>query len=665
MSKKNKRWEIQQRGFGTNPLDVALKKAEALVRRGHWQEAQAELEALEQQHPNHPEVVSLLAGVYYETGDLANCLLAWQRLSQLRPNSVEVLMTLAGICAVARFPVLALQRFQEFLDRWPDHADAAKAREAIAELEEVVQTVMTEVGLDREQSLAVGAMHEMAKVYLEAGKLGEGRQLAEQVLAQKPDFVPALNNLSLIQFLEGETDTAIVTAQRALDQSPDSVYALANLVRLYYQTGQLQEAEALAPRLKAIESDLPELLQKQAEALSYLGDDAGVLAIMARVEALVQQAQTLPAEEAPPISPMLYHYGAVAALRLNQVKQVKRYWEAALEIDLGFEWAQRNLEDLQRPVGQRQEGWAFPVSSWMSFQAAESILNLEGMSEIENDIKVQEAARQYIQQHPEIAALIPVLLDRGDPAGRQLALLLASIAKTPELLQVVKDFALSQRGPDEIRQRAAQVVSEAGLFPEKLVRMWLAGQWREVKLLGYQVHQEQLHTHSPKVEKLGQQAVAALKEGKPNQAEPLLKQALKAEPNAIDLRFNLASVYEYQGKFDEALKIIEEIYQENPDYTFGRIGLARSHLRNGELDQAGQLLEPLVTRQRFHYSELNAFCDIQIELLVAQCKLEEARSWLELWAVADSDSRGVHYWRARLHDEDPAKRIAAERKWKH
>ncbi len=110
------------------------------------------------------------------------------------------------------------------------------------------------------------------------------------------------------------------------------------------------------------------------------------------------------------------------------------------------------------------------------------------------------AARHYLKQHPEVEFLIPCLLERGDPDGRKFALDLAKLAETPELLAVLRNFALSQHGPDESRQRALQIVSEAGgLLPAGPVRVWLRGEWKEILTMGFEIHHEPTIKHSPQI----------------------------------------------------------------------------------------------------------------------------------------------------------------------
>src|SRR5439155_19093724 len=123
----------------------------------------------------------------------------------------------------------------------------------------------------------LAALHEETRFLLERGSYAQARALAERLLSSQPHFAPALNNLSQLHYLEGHLDQAVATAQQVLAFAPDNVHALANLARYFLLSGRAEEARACAERLKAARLDTPDRWIKQVEALSYLGDDQGVL----------------------------------------------------------------------------------------------------------------------------------------------------------------------------------------------------------------------------------------------------------------------------------------------------------------------------------------------------------------------------------------------------
>jgi tetratricopeptide (TPR) repeat protein len=203
------------------------------------------------------------------------------------------------------------------------------------------------------------------------------------------------------------------------------------------------------------------------------------------------------------------------------------------------------------------------------------------------------------------------------------------------------------------RPRAA---TDAGLIPEGPVRLWLGGEWREVLQLEFDVHSEPSSQHQPRVERWAEQAGMALRERDSARAERLLKQALQLEPDASDLLNNLAVAYEQQGRRDESLAISEQLFARHPDYLFGRLAMANISIRRGELERARELLQPILTRRRFHRSEFSALANAQMELLLAEGQPESAESWLELLREADPDNPFIETWDLRLAVERLARR---------
>jgi tetratricopeptide (TPR) repeat protein len=654
MAKKNQR-DSQLRGFGTASITSNLNKAEALMRKGQWAQAEEILEALDRQHPHQEEVLRLWAALCYQIQDFTEYQIICRQLTQLKPDDGGLHLALGGAYMAGARTTLALQAFEKFLERSPHHAKTAEIREAVAKLEAVTQRVIAESdfngeALTLEQRIEAAALHELAQLYMAAGDVDTGRQVSEQLLQIHPTYLPARNNLSLMMALDGDWDGAIAMVNTVLEASPDNPHALSNLTRYQRLSGQTDAAQQTLGRLKAIVSDKPDVWQKQAEALSFMGDYEGILEVVHQAEA---SADSLP--------PLLYHLAAVATLRSGSERRAREYWNKSLEVAPGFDLAAENLADLQQSITQRQSPWAFPLNYWLSPEATDDIFLLQQAAELDREDELRTATQNYLQNHPEVETLIPMLLDQGDGPGRQLALNLALMTDQPEMHQVLKTFALSQSGSDAMRQQAAQVVARR--LRETQMRLWIAGEWREVALLNCEIHEELQHHHSPEVDKLTKQAVSALKEESWAKAEYSLKQALKLEPTALDLSYNLAIAYERLGKADESLALVQALHEQNPDYAFARIAIVRGHLKKGELAEAEAVLQPLANRHRYHYSEFAAFCDIRLELLVAQKNYEAARSFLDTWIVMGAPPDGAQYWRLILANENPHRALGTDRGW--
>jgi predicted Zn-dependent protease len=621
-----------------------LEEADDLIENGDLLEARDVLEALARQRPRDPEVLSLLVDVNYDLHDMRGYQTAAERLLRVTPNDPELTLALAGAYLGNIYPVLALQTFRRLVERWPDHEHAADVRTQIADLEAIMPEFLNELGVPGEEAMDLAVQHEQLRALLEQGSHAEARRAAEQLLRRWPDFAPALNNLSQVHALEGRFDQAIAAARRVLDSQPENVQALSNLTRILLLSGRAAEAQAMAERLKAVDSDRPDVGMKKAEALSYLGDDQGVLDAFAADQRLLAEGDLEILAD-----PTLYHLTAVAHLRLGHEAEARRLWERALKMAPGLTLAAENLDDLGEPVGERHAPWPFAFGNWLTIQTIGDLTAaVQTAAERGNEEAVSRGMRRFLRQHPEVAALVPLLLDRGDPQGREFALRVAALLRTPELLAALRDFALGQRGPDAMRQEAGQMAREAGLMPTGLVRFWSQGEWRDVMMLSFEIHEEGLQRHPPQVEEWHGQALEALNEGDAKRGEELLQKALAVQPDDPSLLNNLATAYELQGRNKEAEALVHRLFDLHPDYFFARIGVARLATRERQLDRAKDLLQPLVAQERYHISEFRGLCQAQAEVHQAEGNPDAARSWIDLWASVDPDHPGIAQWRRSL-----------------
>lgn len=626
------------------PVMSGLTDANTLIQQNRWREAVQLLEELDQDYPNRLDILTTLADVYHQTNDLQNYLAVSVRLRELDPDDPDVVLSLAGAYMINVLPVLAWQSFRQFLEQWPQHRRADEVKETIHQLEERVDEFLVEMNLSGEKGYEVAAMHEEVQVLFARQKYNEGRELAEKLLERQPHFVPALNNISQTYYIEGDLEQAIATARRVLEFEPDNYHALSNLTRYLCLSGQKTEAGQTAEQLKKTESERIDLWIKKAEALTYLGDDRGVLDAFEGAK----QSNLL---EPPLGDPLLYHLAAVAAMRLDNKKQAIRYWEQALKIAPGLHLAAANLADLQQPVSEQHAPWPFYLSNWLPGQIVEELrTRLASLPKGANEERITEMTRDFLRRHPEVENIIPTLLERGDPQARQLALTIATFAEMPVLIEALRDFALSRHGPDKLRHQAAQTASQAGAMPAGQVRMWLEGEWRDIVLMGFEIYFEPKgeSPHAPKVMELMKEGIEATNDDDYERAERLLKQALADEPDAPDLMNNLAVCYVAQGRIEDAETLLHKIYQEHPDYFFGRIGMANLLVQRGEFEQAEEILQELLSEKRLHISEFAALCQAHILLYDHSDRPESAETWFKMWYDVDPESATRNRWVADL-----------------
>ncbi len=633
-----------------------LAEIEDLLERRQWDEARSRLEALDRRYPHQADVLHALADVYMELQDVTGYLDAVEQLHTLRPNDADIALMLGAAYMVAVQPVLALRTFRRVLQRWPDHPKAAEARKAVADLEAALPGLLQELGVGGDEAEDLAARHEEIYTLFMRGKYPQARHAAEQLLQRYPHFAPALNNLGESWFREGNVERAAEAARRVLEFEPNNFHALSNLTRYLFLGGQSDEARPYAERLKAVTSPNPESWTKKAETFSYLGDDQAVLNVLRGYEEAGKEG--LPVSVA-----LLYHLAAVAACRQGREDEARDHWRRALRAQPGFDLAQTNLDDLDKPVGQQHAPWPFTLNYWLHEQTLGQLAEyVERDGRRRKGDSAAAEVRRFLEARPDVASLVPALLDRGDPAGREFAVRLAVIGATPALLAALRDFALGKRGPDSLRVQAANAACEGELIPTGPVKLWMGGEWRELLLLGWTVHDEPTGSHSPQVEDLAREAMQAVREDDDELAERLLKQALEKEPNAPDLLNNLAAAYDAQGRSEESEALVRQIHERFPDYFFGRVNVANLHTRDGRLEEARELLRPLLTLKRLHRTEFAALCNAEIMLLMKEGNRDGARTWLEVWKGSDPDHPGVEAWQERLDERGWASRVLGRRR---
>lgn len=615
-----------------------LKEVDRLIQQRKLIEARHVLESLHRRYPDQPAILRKLADLHYRLKDLGPYQRACESLLALTPDDANLQIELGDAYLINGRPALALRIFQRFLEQHPRSPRAAEVRANIGKLEAVIDELLDQSGLTGPAALEFAELHEALQGALSRGEFAAVPAFAEQLLARKPDFAPALNNLSQSYLLTDQVDLAIATAQRVLAFEPANVHALANLVYFHCRIGQPDRAHEYAVRLRQSDQPAADKWLKVAEALSFLGDDEGVLATFER-------AQQDPAPRGAEMA-LLYHLAAVAELRQGREHAALRLWQQALKLNPGLEIARANLADMRKPIGQRHAPWPYDFAHWVSSttiaQIAEAVGTHRG-----NEVPTR-AIRTFLAQRPDIAALAPILLDRGDPTARQFALMLAETAATPELHAALYDFARSQRGPDSMRNQAAGLADGADLIPDRKIRMWIDGKWSDLELMGFEISGEPTSSFGPQVEPLALRATEALHARQGAKAEQLLKQALALEPESPALLNNLALAYEQQGRREAAEALTREIHARFPDYIFAGVALARLHLRDGDPAAAEELLAPLFKRRRLHYAEAAMLFSTRIDVDIALDKHDAARTWLDMWAGIDPDNPAITRYRQLL-----------------
>jgi tetratricopeptide (TPR) repeat protein len=625
MSKRNFPTRIDQIHLPRR-MREGLEEAERLLAQDKPQEALDLLTELDRQFPRQPDILGWMANANLEMGNGHGYLHAIYKLHELLPNRAEVKAGLAGAYLSNGYLALAIQTFSQFLKRWPNDERASDIQKTIPELEMVLEELLLESGNSLETGFELACLHDEVRLQMDLGNYARCRQQAKKLLQQKPDFIPVLNNLSQVSWLEGDLPKAIETCQQVLEKEPRNVHALSNMTRFLFMLGKKEESGRYANKLKESTAEAADRWTKVTEALSFICDDDGVLAVLEDVKRKKEQDQ---------LHETVWHSFAVAEYRKGNIPQAKAYWKKCLKLAPYFDLASKNLEELKKPIYERSLPQAFTLDVWIPRSILASMIStIERATQKKNDSRLQAEIIAYISRHPELIHFVPAALTNGDEQCREFALQLADMSAHHVILDSLKEFSLGQLGSDAQRLDASQILSKHGIFRSgERIDLWLEGERKPIMMLGFQITYDAVeqHTLKPAAQHLMEQAIHALHEGNGAKGEGYLRKAIEIQKDEPGLYNNLAVALSMQGKHEESEAIADDIPNRFPEYFFGQVITVRKAIGKHDLVTAKTMLDKMMQRHELHVTEFGALCACQIDYLIENDKPEGAVTWWEMW----------------------------------
>jgi len=104
----------------------------------------------------------------------------------------------------------------------------------------------------------------------QAGRLAKARQFYGQVLAQQPNHAVALHLLGVVDFQEGDAESAVARIERAVALRPDYADAQSNLGNVLKEAGRLDDAVAACRKAIALKPDFADAYNNLGNALLAL-----------------------------------------------------------------------------------------------------------------------------------------------------------------------------------------------------------------------------------------------------------------------------------------------------------------------------------------------------------------------------------------------------------
>ena len=145
----------------------------------------------------------------------------------------------------------------------------------------------------------------------------------------------------------------------------------------------------------------------------------------------------------------------------------------------------------------------------------------------------------------------------------------------------------------------------------------------------------------------------------------MLKLAIEKRPDAPELLNNLAGALSLQNRDQEAIQLIHELHERHPDYLFARCSVARVSATDRDFDRAHKLIEPLLSRKRFHTSEFAVLAGTQVHILFLEKNFAAAQSWFDMWEQNCPGHPELEEWRLRLDVGKLAGTVVPYLPWAH
>jgi tetratricopeptide (TPR) repeat protein len=597
----------------TRKMLERLSDAYELIRCRRFSDAEEVLARLDQPKSSYADVAEAYVCLYQETNEHEKCCAVAEHWMRMRPRQPEAKMIFAQESLFCSRTAIALINYREFIERWPDHAFAENARAAIAVAATEVERRIESLGFPKECGTEWVALHEQSLGFLQQNDFLSCIAKCQELLQKVPSFASARNNLALAYFQVGRSDDAIATVEETLRLFPDNLFATASLAKLYFFTGRIVDANHLADQLVADSPTNQDALVCTFETLAYLGRDQDILTLSNK-----GVAQWLVDSDCQATH---QHILAYAHCRLGDEQTARACWKKCLELMPQHSAAKNNVRDLDSREGHAP--WIDSVAKWTSEEAMQRLIDL-----------MDDDKPERFQQHRSLAVLVPALLDRGDPFGREIGLKLAMASKRPEMIYALKTFAFGSRGPDSMRTQALAFLKEQGVIDSGPHRMFSRGRWTDIQLISAEISSEAVvRGSSERVLKLIHDGIQFIESQDYALAEQAFLEAIREEPDNCCANFNLCVVWMERDGSEGQKKArvrIEQLHQDFPDYTFAIIALAQFATSDGKFQRARNLLMPLYKAEKLHTTEAIGLFSVQVQLALAEHKLDDAKNAFEL-----------------------------------
>ncbi|MGI5849001.1 MAG: tetratricopeptide repeat protein [Christensenellales bacterium] len=251
------------------PAAFFLKKAEKHFDAGNFLEALQLYRQVLGMEPDNVEYLLSIAQVYSEMGLYAESNDVLLKIARYGNTPTECLFALGCNYMGMKNYVLADEAFEQYLSIDPNGEFAEEIDELFDILDE---EDMTEEGLlhDISRRMVLEEAYE-GKQYLDKGDYRTAIKHLENVINRDKTMFPAMNNLSLSYFFDGQKTKAIELSKKVLSTQPLNLHACCNLAFFYSDMHEYGLASEYLAKLEKLSDIDPDDMHKLALTYCELG----------------------------------------------------------------------------------------------------------------------------------------------------------------------------------------------------------------------------------------------------------------------------------------------------------------------------------------------------------------------------------------------------------
>ena len=217
-----------------------------------------------------------------------------------------------------------------------------------------------------------------------------------------------------------------------------------------------------------------------------------------------------------------------------------------------------------------------------------------------------------------------------DRVENQLGLLVAP--GTARVYEILERFALGQRGPNDVRLLAMNILSQEGQHPPgELVRFWdeELDEWHDVQLMAFEIKEPETSAYSEEVIDLLGAGMEARHAGDSEKAIALLQQALEIDPHCGQAAHNLGVIMLQDEDDPSGREWIARAIEIEPDYVFPYGTMAKLLIVDGKLNEAMEYLDVFPKQREITPEAYIVYQEALIRLALARDDYEIAERTLE------------------------------------